>query len=126
MPISCWPARHRVYPASSKWGGGERPGIAPLAPRLGTCELGSARIWIAPAAASLAREKARYPKTSSTASPSERLFRKASTLTTTSQSVTSGNVRSDDNVLPAITGGALSYLLKDSEPDDLVRAIHQV
>jgi NarL family two-component system response regulator LiaR len=32
----------------------------------------------------------------------------------------------DDNVFPAIKAGALGYLLKDSEPTDLVRAIHQV
>ena len=33
---------------------------------------------------------------------------------------------SDDKVLPAIKAGALGYLLKDSEPADLVQAIHQV
>jgi two-component system, NarL family, response regulator LiaR len=33
---------------------------------------------------------------------------------------------SDDNVFPAITAGAMGYLLKDSEPEDLIRAIHQV
>jgi NarL family two-component system response regulator LiaR len=32
----------------------------------------------------------------------------------------------DDKVLPAIKAGALGYLLKDSEPTELVRAIHQV
>ena len=31
----------------------------------------------------------------------------------------------DDKVFPAIRAGALSYLLKDSEPEDLVRAIRQ-
>jgi NarL family two-component system response regulator LiaR len=33
---------------------------------------------------------------------------------------------SDDKVFPAIKAGALGYLLKDSEPADLVEAIHQV
>ncbi len=33
---------------------------------------------------------------------------------------------SDDKVFPAIKAGALGYLLKDSEPADLVQAIHQV
>ena len=32
----------------------------------------------------------------------------------------------DDQVFPAIKAGALGYLLKDSEPADLVQAIHQV
>jgi NarL family two-component system response regulator LiaR len=32
----------------------------------------------------------------------------------------------DDQVFPAIKSGALGYLLKDSDPEDLVRAIHQV
>jgi NarL family two-component system response regulator LiaR len=32
----------------------------------------------------------------------------------------------DDKVFPAIKAGALGYLLKDSEPADLVDAIHQV
>jgi NarL family two-component system response regulator LiaR len=32
----------------------------------------------------------------------------------------------DDKVFPAIKAGAMGYLLKDSESDDLVRAIHQV
>jgi NarL family two-component system response regulator LiaR len=32
----------------------------------------------------------------------------------------------DDKVFPAIKAGALGYLLKDSEPRDLVDAIHQV
>jgi NarL family two-component system response regulator LiaR len=32
----------------------------------------------------------------------------------------------DDKVFPAIKAGALGYLLKDSEPDDLVKAIRQV
>jgi NarL family two-component system response regulator LiaR len=32
----------------------------------------------------------------------------------------------DDKVFPAIKAGALGYLLKDSEPADLVEAIHQV
>jgi NarL family two-component system response regulator LiaR len=33
---------------------------------------------------------------------------------------------SDDKVFPAIKAGALGYLLKDSEPADLIRAIAQV
>lgn len=32
----------------------------------------------------------------------------------------------DDKVFPAIRAGALGYLLKDSAPDELVRAIHEV
>ncbi len=32
----------------------------------------------------------------------------------------------DDKVFPAIKGGALGYLLKDSGPDELIQAIHQV
>lgn len=32
----------------------------------------------------------------------------------------------DDKVFPAIKSGALGYLLKDSAPDDLIRAIRQV
>ena len=32
----------------------------------------------------------------------------------------------DDQVFPAIKAGALGYLLKDSDPKDLVTAIHQV
>lgn len=32
----------------------------------------------------------------------------------------------DDQVFPAIKAGALGYLLKDTEPDDLINAIHQV
>jgi len=32
----------------------------------------------------------------------------------------------DENVFPAIKAGALGYLLKDSGPDELVEAIHQV
>lgn len=32
----------------------------------------------------------------------------------------------DDQVFPAIKAGALGYLLKDTDPADLIRAIHQV
>jgi NarL family two-component system response regulator LiaR len=32
----------------------------------------------------------------------------------------------DDKIFPAIRAGALGYLLKDSGPDELVRAIHEV
>lgn len=32
----------------------------------------------------------------------------------------------DDQVFPAIKAGALGYLLKDTDPDDLITAIHQV
>jgi NarL family two-component system response regulator LiaR len=32
----------------------------------------------------------------------------------------------NDKVIPSLNAGAIGYLLKDSTPDDLVRAIHQV
>lgn len=32
----------------------------------------------------------------------------------------------DDKVFPSIKAGALGYLMKDSDPDDLIRMIHQV
>jgi two-component system, NarL family, response regulator LiaR len=32
----------------------------------------------------------------------------------------------NDKVLPSLNAGAIGYLLKDSTPDDLMRAIHQV
>jgi NarL family two-component system response regulator LiaR len=32
----------------------------------------------------------------------------------------------DDKIFPAIKAGALGYLLKDAEPEELVAAIHQV
>ena len=32
----------------------------------------------------------------------------------------------DDKVIPAIKAGAMGYLLKDSEPEDLIKAIHAV
>jgi NarL family two-component system response regulator LiaR len=32
----------------------------------------------------------------------------------------------DDQVFPAIKAGALGYLLKDTDPEDLINAIHQV
>ena len=32
----------------------------------------------------------------------------------------------DDKVFPAIKAGALGYMLKDSDPEDLIRRIHQV
>jgi DNA-binding NarL/FixJ family response regulator len=32
----------------------------------------------------------------------------------------------DDKVFPSIKAGALGYLLKDSDPEDLIRMIHQV
>ena len=32
---------------------------------------------------------------------------------------------SDDKVFPAIKAGALGYILKDSEPEDLIQAIYQ-
>jgi NarL family two-component system response regulator LiaR len=32
----------------------------------------------------------------------------------------------DDKVFPAIKAGALGYLIKDTDPEDLVQAIHQV
>lgn len=36
------------------------------------------------------------------------------------------SVSSNDKVLPALTAGAIGYLLKDSTPDDLIRAIRRV
>ena len=32
----------------------------------------------------------------------------------------------DDKVIPAIKAGAMGYMLKDSEPEDLIKAIHDV
>lgn len=36
------------------------------------------------------------------------------------------SVSSNDKVLPALNAGAIGYLLKDSTPDDLIRAIRRV
>src|SRR5512133_2276503 len=52
--------------------------------------------------------------------------RRISALVPTARILVLTSFAADDKVFPAIKAGALGYLLKDSGPDQLIEAIHQV
>ncbi len=53
-------------------------------------------------------------------------IRRISALDTEAKILVMTSFAADGKVFPSIKAGALGYLLKDSDPEDLVRAIHQV